>query len=69
MHGTALTCAYRALAYELCFLILARTATGWQSEGDYNWYMAMAGLDTNFYFWWPDRATKIINFYFLVARK
>ena len=28
-----------------------------------------AGLHTNFFSWWPDRATKIINYQFLVARK
>ena len=27
-----------------------------------------AGLHTNFLSWWPDRATKIINYQFLVAR-
>ena len=27
-----------------------------------------AGLHTNFFSWWPDRATKIINYQFLVAR-
>ena len=26
------------------------------------------GLHTNFFSWWPDRATKIINYQFLVAR-
>ena len=26
-----------------------------------------AGLHTNFFSWWPDRATKIINYQFLVA--
>ena len=29
---------------------------------------AMPGLHTNFFSWWPDRATKIINYQFLVAR-
>ena len=28
----------------------------------------MSGLHTNFFSWWPDRATKIINYKFLVAR-
>ena len=27
-----------------------------------------AGLHTNFFSWWPGRATKIINYKFLVAR-
>ena len=27
-----------------------------------------AGLHTNFFSWWPDRATKIIYYQFLVAR-
>ena len=27
-----------------------------------------SGLHTNFFSWWPDRATKIINYQFLVAR-
>ena len=27
-----------------------------------------AGLHTNFFSWWPDRATKIINYQFLAAR-
>ena len=26
------------------------------------------GLHTNLFSWWPDRATKIINYQFLVAR-
>ena len=28
----------------------------------------MSGLHTNFFSWWPGRATKIINYQFLVAR-
>ena len=28
----------------------------------------IAGLHTNFFSWWPDRATKIINYHFLVAQ-
>ena len=28
-----------------------------------------SGLHTNFFSWWPDRATKIINYQFLVARR
>ena len=30
--------------------------------------MDKSGLHTNFFSWWPDRATKIINYPFLVAR-
>ena len=34
----------------------------------YNVGVYKPGLHTNFFSWWPDRATKIINYQFLVAR-
>ena len=34
----------------------------------YNQTTCISGLHTNFFSWWPDRATKIINNQFLVAR-
>ena len=34
----------------------------------YNVSVYKPGLHTNFFSWWPDRATKIITYQFLVAR-
>ena len=39
-----------------------------QSINIYRKIIQPAGLHTNFFSWWPDRATKIINYQLLVAR-
>ena len=53
------------IVHKHCFLGMLGSSSKFLSD-QLNFHKT--GLHTNFFSWWPSRATKIINYWFLVAR-